>query len=158
LTKGIILFDEIEREAVMPVVMVRLPRGAASLSSEMTNMRLWLDAHHSSPSRFHYDLLPDSVVVQVEFSGEDDADAFKQRFDSAQNDPHSAKATPRRETMEQVCWWRLTAEEIRSEADEFRSQSARETMSQIALSYDRMAEDLEKRLAERRYRNGLIVP
>ena len=113
----------------MPVVMVKLPRGAASLSSEMTNMRLWLDAHHSSPSRFHYDLLPDSVVVQVEFSGEDDADAFKQRFDSARNHPREAKATPRRETM-----------------------------SQIALSYERMAEDLERRLGERRYRNGLIVP
>ena len=141
----------------MPVVVVNLPRGAASLSSEMTSMRLWLDAHHSSPSRFHYDLLPDSVVVQVEFSGEDDADAFKQRFDSAQNHPRRAKATPRRETMEQVFWWRLTAEEIRTEADEFRSQSARETMSQIALSYERMAEDLEKRLAERRYRNGLMV-
>ncbi len=141
----------------MPVVVVKLPRGAASLSSEMTSMRLWLDAHHSSPSRFHYDLLPDSLVVQVEFSGEEDAEAFEQRFDAPQKHPRSAKATPRRETMEQVFWWRLTAEEIRTEADDFRSQSARETMSQIALSYERMAEDLEKRLAERRYRNGLTV-
>jgi hypothetical protein len=144
-------------EAVMPIVVVKLPRGAANLSSEMTNMRLWLDAHHCSPSRFHYDLLREGAVVQVEFSSEQEADAFKERFDAPQNGSRRRKRPAQRETMEQVCWWRLTAEEIRTEADGFRSQSARKTMSQIALSYDRLAEDLEKRLSESRYRHGLIV-
>ncbi|HUC70525.1 MAG TPA: hypothetical protein VMS01_04975 [Stellaceae bacterium] len=55
------------------------------------------------------------------------------------------------------CRWRLTAEEIRAEADEFASEAARETMAQVAMSYDRMAEDLEKRLANPRYRDGLFV-
>jgi hypothetical protein len=141
----------------MPVVIVKLPRGAASLSSEMTSMRLWLDAHQCSPSRFHYDLLPDRVVVQVEFATDQEAEAFKQHFDEPQNGLPRPKATRPRETMAQVCLWRLTAEEIRAEADGCRSPSARDTMSQIALSYDRLAEDLEKRLGERRYRNGLFV-
>ena len=59
--------------------------------------------------------------------------------------------------MAQVCWWRLTAEEIRTEADEFRSEAAREAMVQVASSYDRMAEDLEKPLANPRYRDGLFI-
>jgi hypothetical protein len=141
----------------MPIVTVKLPRSAASLSTEMTSMRLWLDAHHCSPSRFHYDLLPDTVVVQIEFATDQEAEAFKRRFDTSQNRLPRQKPPRPRETMEQVCRWRLTAEEIRSEADGFGSRSARETMSQIALSYDRLAEDLEKRLRESRYHDGLFV-
>jgi hypothetical protein len=73
-----------------------------------------------------------------------------------------ASGPPRlRETMEQVCRWRLPVaadgEEIRAEADEFASEAARETMAQVAMSYDRMAEDLEKRLVNPRYRDGLFV-
>ena len=43
------------------------------------------------------------------------------------------------------------------EADQFASEAAKETMAQVAMSYDRMADDLEKRLANPRYRNGLFV-
>lgn len=51
------------------------------------------------------------------------------------------------ETMEQVGWWRLVAEEIRTEADGFASESARETMRIVAQTWDRMADELEQRLA-----------
>jgi hypothetical protein len=141
----------------MPVVIVKLPRGASSLSAEMTSMRLWLDSRRCSPSRFHYDLHPETVVVQVEFGSDQEAEAFKHQFDPAQNGVRRPMAPRRPQTMEQACWWRLTAEEIRAEADGFSSHSARATMSQIARSYDRLAEDLEKRLAEKRYRHGLMV-
>jgi hypothetical protein len=30
-------------------------------------------------------------------------------------------------------------------------------MAQVAMSYDRLADDLERRLANPRYRNGLII-
>ena len=138
----------------MPVVTVKLPRGVTSLSAEMTSMRSWLDAHRCAPSKFECDLLPDTVVMQIEFNSAQEAEAFNRRFEAGVVGGKSARP---RQTMEQVCWWRLTAEEIRAEADGFTSSSARETMSQIALSYDRMAEDLEKRLGESRYRLGLVV-
>ena len=35
-------------------------------------------------------------------------------------------------TMAQVCWWRLMAEEVRTEADDFSSVSAKETMHYVA--------------------------
>ena len=38
------------------------------------------------------------------------------------------------------------AEEIRTEADTFTSDGAKETMTDVALTYDRMAENLEGRL------------
>jgi hypothetical protein len=43
------------------------------------------------------------------------------------------------------------AEEIRAEAVGFASEGAKETMANVALTYDRMAEDLEKRLGNLRY-------
>jgi hypothetical protein len=52
--------------------------------------------------------------------------------------------------MLQVCRWRIMAEEIRAEADGFATQSARETMQTVAETWDMMAENLERRLAQRR--------
>ncbi|HUC09507.1 MAG TPA: hypothetical protein VL985_03665 [Stellaceae bacterium] len=95
--------------------------------------------------------------MQVEFGSAPEAEAFKRRFELTSGGYAAQKAVQPRETMEQVCWWRLTAEEIRAEADGFTSTSARKTMSQIAQSYDRMAEDLEKRLGTPRYHHGLII-
>ena len=43
----------------------------------------------------------------------------------------------------------LTAEEVRAEADGFNSASARATMRIVAETWDRMAEDLERRLTRR---------
>jgi hypothetical protein len=123
----------------------------------MTNMRSWLDAHGLTPSRFRCNLQPQTVTIEAEFSDEREAEMFKRQFAGLNGNPVRSKRPQHRETMEQVCWWRLTAEELRAEADEFASKSARETMALVAQSYDRMAEDLEKRLGNPRYRNGLFI-
>jgi hypothetical protein len=49
--------------------------------------------------------------------------------------------------MAQACWWRLLAEEIRTEADNFGSDSARETMELAARGWEQLPEELEHRLA-----------
>jgi hypothetical protein len=141
----------------MRTVTVSLSRRTDGLSTHMTSMRAWLDEHHCSPSRFHYDLRRDMVLIEVDFATEAEAEAFRRQFAGNDTGSRRLKRPHRRETMEQVCWWRLTAEEIRAEAEMFSSKAARETMAQVALSYDRLAEDLEKRLANPRYRDGLIV-
>jgi hypothetical protein len=48
--------------------------------------------------------------------------------------------------MAKVCWWRMMAEEMRTEADDFASASAKETLLFAARTLDRMANDLERRL------------
>jgi hypothetical protein len=70
---------------------------------------------------------------------DDDAEAFKSRFGRSEE-------APARDAMDRVCWWRLMAEEIRTEADGFTSASARDTMLFDARALDRMANDLERRL------------
>ena len=52
--------------------------------------------------------------------------------------------------MAQACWWRLLAEEIRTEADNFASATAKETMEMAARGWEQLAEELEHRLT----RNG----
>jgi hypothetical protein len=141
----------------MHAVILKLPRGAINLSAQMTSMRSWLDTHRFAPSRFHYNLQPQTVIIEAEFSDEREAEAFKRQFAGRNGDLGRSQRPQRRETMEQVCWWRLIAEELRAEAEEFASQSARETMALVAQSYDRLAEDLEKRLGNPRYRNGLFI-
>jgi hypothetical protein len=51
------------------------------------------------------------------------------------------------ETMADVCWWRLMAEEVRTQAEDFSSPSAKTTMFNVAAAWDRMADDLEWHLA-----------
>jgi hypothetical protein len=122
----------------------------------MIRMQSWLDAHGCSSFRLQSDRQSNIILVKVEFAKDADAEAFRGRFDGNESD---VNPTTRRalETMEQVCWWRLMAEEIRAEADEFASQAGKETMAQVAICYDRMADDLEKRLANPRYLYGLHV-
>ena len=48
--------------------------------------------------------------------------------------------------MSKVCWWRLMAEEIRTEADSFSAASAKHTLLYAAQTLDRMASDLERSL------------
>jgi hypothetical protein len=50
-------------------------------------------------------------------------------------------------TMAQARWWRLVAEEIRTEADNFASEAAKEMMELAARGWEQLAEDLEHRLA-----------
>jgi hypothetical protein len=51
------------------------------------------------------------------------------------------------ETMAEVCWWRLMAEEVRTQAEDFSSPSAKTTMLNVAATWDRMADNLERLLA-----------
>lgn len=49
------------------------------------------------------------------------------------------------------------AEQTRIEADVLASGSVKKTQETVALSYDRLAQDIEKRLVNRLYRNGPFV-
>ena len=51
------------------------------------------------------------------------------------------------ETMAEVCWWRLMAEEVRTQAGDFSSPSAKTIMFDVAAAWDRMVDDLEGHLA-----------
>ncbi len=53
-----------------------------------------------------------------------------------------------RERRRQVEQWRRRAEEIRAVADNFAVPSAKETMLNVARNYERLAEDLERRLRQ----------
>ena len=53
--------------------------------------------------------------------------------------------------MEQVSWWRLMAEEVRTDADEMSCTSAREMMGSVAATYDQLADNLERRLGSGSY-------
>jgi hypothetical protein len=139
----------------MRTIIVKLPPGA-DLSWEMAEMRGWLDANRCTPSRFKYDLARKAVIIQVVFNDNREADVFEQRFDGRESDFVNSERPRLLETMERACWWRLMAEGIRTEADELTSESAKETMANVALTYEQMAEDLERRLANPRYRNQFI--
>ena len=52
--------------------------------------------------------------------------------------------------MEQACWWRLKAEEVRTHAEALSAAEAKDTMKTVAETWDQMAEDLERRLAPTR--------
>ena len=126
----------------------------ADFAGSINEMRSWLDAHYCSVSRFTCEISTETVILKVEFDQDQQAISFTQRFGGTNSESVNLRRVQSSETMEQVCWWRLRAEEIRAKADQFTSLSARETMSAVALSYDRMAEDLEKRLANPRYCDG----
>jgi hypothetical protein len=50
--------------------------------------------------------------------------------------------------MSKVCWWRLMAEEIGTEADGFSSASSKQTLHHAAQTLDRMATDMERSLTQ----------
>jgi hypothetical protein len=49
--------------------------------SEMAGMREWLDKHRCAPSMFKYHLAQESVIIQVNFNNEEEAEVFKRYFD-----------------------------------------------------------------------------
>jgi len=134
----------------MRTIIIKLP-AAADLSSEMVEMREWLDSHSCAPSSFEYDLEHDCTIIRVRFSKEDQAELFKRHFDGSESEFVNSERPRLLETMERACWWRLMAEEIRTEADGFASVAAKETLADVALTYDRMADHLERRLGNLRY-------
>jgi hypothetical protein len=66
----------------MPTVIMKLPPTADFLS-EMAGMREWLDKHRCAPSMFKYHMEQESVIIEVKFKEEEEAEIFKQYFDRA---------------------------------------------------------------------------
>jgi len=144
----------------MPAVAITL-RGA-DFAHEMVEMRIWLDEHMFEPARFTHRQDGDLVVISVEFQEDQHAEAFKSRFGQSPEEsvpPRSGDDPLSRAvgnnfgtadipaTMAQACSWRLLAEEIRTEADNFASEAAKETMEAAARGWEQLAEELEQRLA-----------
>jgi hypothetical protein len=140
-------------------------RGADFVQT-MSEMRAWLDQNFVEPTRFTYKQSREIIAISVDFQEDDQAEAFQSRFAGQQREVASSLRSVQeplnrvagdgvgipeaRGTMAQACWWRLVAEEIRTEADNFGSESAKETMEIAARGWEQLAEDLEDRLA----RNG----
>jgi len=139
----------------------------AEFAPKMSEMRSWLDRHSFEPTRFTYKQDREIIVLSVDFQENHQAEAFQSRFDGQQREVVSSHRNVQKQlnragaiaswgeaetrgTMAQACWWRLVAEEIRTEADYFGSEAARETMEIVARSWEQLAEELEDRLA----RNG----
>jgi len=101
----------------------------------MAAMRLWLDEHLCDRARLTCDRSPGWFVIGADFDNNDDENALKRCFGGSE--------APVSGTMAKVCWWRLMAEEIRAEADDFASTSAKGTMLSAARTLERMARDLE---------------
>jgi hypothetical protein len=139
----------------------------AEFAQKMSEMRAWLDRHSFEPTRFTYKQDREIIVITVDFKENHQAEAFQSRFDGQQREMVSSHRSVQKQlnragaiaswgasetpaTMAQACWWRLVAEEIRTEAENFGSVSARETMEIAARGWEQLAEELEDRLA----RNG----
>ena len=119
-------------------IVIKLHR-TADLSGTMKAMRLWLDDHRCQPHRFTCDHLSGWNIIHVDLNEHNNADAFKAQFGGSEE--ISAQGS-----MSKVCWWRLMAEEIRTEADGFSSASAKHTLHYAAQALDRMASNMERRL------------
>ena len=117
-------------------VVIKLHR-AADLAATMKAMRVWLDDHQCQPHRFSCDHASGWHLIHVNFNEDYKADAFKAQFGGSEEKSEH-------ETMSKVCWWRLMAEEIRTEADGFSSASAKHTLLYAAQTLDRMAGDMER--------------
>ena len=74
-------------------------------------------------------------------------ETVRDRLSRTASDGFGTAQTPA--TMAQACWWRLLAEEIRTEADSFASETAKETMEVAARGWEQLAEELEHRLARK---------
>jgi hypothetical protein len=47
---------------------------------EMSRMRTWLDSRHFEPAIFRYNHVDGAVLIRVDFSVPDEADAFAREF------------------------------------------------------------------------------
>jgi hypothetical protein len=135
----------------------------AEFAQTMSEMRAWLDQNSFEATRFTYKQNREIIAISVEFEQPHQAEAFQSRFGGRQREAASALRTAQKQvnraagagfgmpeargTMAQACWWRLVAEEIRTEADNFGSEAAKETMEIAARGWEQMAEELEDRLA-----------
>jgi hypothetical protein len=135
-------------DAEVRSIIIALP-SKCDLVAEGRRLRIWLKDHGLEPPRFKYHLENSSTfVIVVEFTNDNGVDQFKTHFDGNESGFINADRKQIPETMGTVCWWRLMAEEIRTEHDGFSCSSARETMSAVARCYENMAAHLEMRLVE----------
>jgi hypothetical protein len=132
----------------------------------MAAMRKWLAKHRCEPLKFTSHRYENLVCVYVQFENDSEADAFKERIKAQEGRPesntlpllkneyqwsldfHDDISGQTRGTVEQACWWRLKAEEVRTQAEALSSAEAKDTMETVAETWDQMAEDLERRLAK----------
>jgi hypothetical protein len=135
----------------------------AEFAQKMSEMRIWLDEHFFEPIRFTYRQNREAIVITVDFQEDHHAEAFESRFAGRQPEAAASLRSAQKQvsraagvgigmpeargTMAQACWYRLVAEEIRTESDNFGSDAARETMEIAARGWDQLAEELEHRLA-----------
>ena len=117
-------------------IVIKLHR-VADLAATMKAMRVWLDDHRCQPLRFACDPIAGWNVIHVDFNEDNKAEAFKAQFGGSEG-------TSAQGSMSKVCWWRLMAEELRTEADGFSSASAKHTMLYAAQTLDRMAREMER--------------
>jgi hypothetical protein len=135
----------------------------AEFAKTMSEMRAWLDQHSFEPIRFTYKQKREIIVISIDFEQAHHAEAFQSRFVGQRREVDSSLRNVQKQlnpaagngfgmpeapgTMAQACWWRLVAEEIRTEADNFGSEAAKETMEMAARGWEQLAEELEHRLA-----------
>jgi hypothetical protein len=154
--------QSIATEGNMRAVTITLH--GADFAGEMMNMRAWLDQHMIKPEKFTYKQDQDIITISLDFLNDHHAEAFKHHFDGRELE---ADFSPRDDelkfrdraigelrttqlpTIAQARWWRLLAEEIRTEADNFGSVSARTTMEQAAQCWEQLAEEVEHRLTRK---------
>jgi hypothetical protein len=145
----------------------------ADFAAEMANMRSWLDQHMFKPTKFTYKQDQEIITISVDFLSNHHAEAFKRHFNGHEPQTHFSlpngldrlgettldplgQTTGERRTMEipgtmaQACWWRLLAEEIRTEADNFSSASAKESMELAAQGWEQLAEEAGASPGEKR--------
>jgi len=53
----------------------------ADFAVKMVNMRSWLDQHMFEPAKFRHHQDGEIIIVSVDFERDDQAEAFKSRFD-----------------------------------------------------------------------------
>jgi hypothetical protein len=129
----------------------------------MAEMRKWLAKHRFDPSQFTSKPYENIVSVYVQFENDHEAEAFKARFKAQERRPELDSLplllnewqwslrfhdgiSANKETIQQACWWRLKAEEVRTQSEALSCAEARDTMKTVAEAWDQMAEDLERRL------------
>ena len=136
----------------MPTATITLP--GAEFVQTMSEMRAWLDQQHFEPLTFTYNQDREIIVISVDFREDHHAEAFQSRFTGRQGEVTSLLSTQKpanraavdhfgmteaRGAMAQACWWRLVAEEIRTEADSFGSEATKETMEMAARGWEPLA-------------------
>src|SRR6516162_2818279 len=72
----------VSTEATMRTVKIRSRE--TDFARMMLEMRTWLDQHRFEPTKFTYEQDREVIVISVEFHRDNDAEAFKNCFDSQQ--------------------------------------------------------------------------